>query len=343
MRIWAPGRVNLIGEHTDYTGGIVVPMAVQLGIEADLTPTPGVLSLRSDADDTPVELTLPAPDLDRVAGWGRFIAAAARDHGADATTGWTGSLRSTIPVGAGLSSSAALSVAATLMFAPDDSVAGGNRSDPVATARAAQRVEQAATGVPCGIMDQLASSVGRAGSALRIDCNTLHVDPVPVPDDVAVVVVHSGQPRRLTDSAYAQRRAACEEAARRIGPLRDATTADLDSITDPLLRRRARHVVDENVRADAFVDALSGGDAREAGRLMTASHVSLRDDYEVSTEVLDALVERLCASDGVFGARLTGAGFGGCVVALCRPGHDPTPAGHRSWTVVASDGATRTG
>jgi galactokinase len=169
-------------------------------------------------------------------------------------------------------------------------------------------------------MDQLVSAAGVAGHALLIDCTTFVVEPVPLPDGVEVVVVHSGEPRQLDGTAYAERRAACEAVAARIGPLRDAEAEDVAGIEDAVLRRRARHVVTENDRVRAFVAALADRRLDLLGELLVASHASLRDDYEVSTAALDELVDRLVATPGVLGARLTGAGFGGCVVALAEPG-----------------------
>jgi galactokinase len=165
-------------------------------------------------------------------------------------------------------------------------------------------------------MDQLASAAGVAGHALMIDCATLQITPVPVPQEVDVVVLHSGHERRLSGSAYAERRAQCEATEAIIGPLRLATLSDAEGLRDPLMRRRARHVISENHRVRAFAEALSRGDLAAAGGLMVESHTSLRDDFEVSTPALDRLVERLLSTPGVLGARLTGAGFGGCVVAL---------------------------
>jgi galactokinase len=191
----------------------------------------------------------------------------------------------------------------------------------VALAELCQRAEHRAVGVPTGIMDQLTIVAAVEGSVLRLDCRTLAVTPVPLPEGVEVVVADSGQARTVDGSAYAQRVAECERAEAELGrPLRDAVAADAETLADPVLRRRARHVVTENARVDAMVAALTAGELRHAGQLMAASHASLRDDYEVSTPALDELVGRLRGTPGVYGARLTGAGFGGCAVALCAPG-----------------------
>jgi galactokinase len=228
------------------------------------------------------------------------------------TIGFTGEVVSSIPVGSGLSSSAALEVATALALGDDGS--------PVEVSRRTQAAELLATSGPCGIMDQLAITSGLEGHALLMDFATLDVTPVAIPDDMCFWVVHSGQQRTLAGSAYAERRAQCESAEALIGPLRSASTAELESITDPNVRSRARHVRDECRRVLDFADALSAGDVVGAGELMVMSHMSLRKDFDVSTEALDELVERLCANPGVHGARLTGAGFGGCVVALADPG-----------------------
>lgn len=329
---WAPGRVNLIGEHTDYTGGLVFPMAIDLGITIEGTRTDGRVHLRSDTHDGIVEFDLPADDPAAVEpSWGRFVAAVAAELAAE--TGIDGRVTSTLPAGSGLSSSAALEVAVAYALGADDRLA------PLDIARAAQRAELAATGVPCGIMDQLASAAGVAGHALRIDCSTLDVEPVELPDDVEVVVVHSGQHRELAGSAYAERRAQCEAAATIVGPLRTASLDSLTQIEDPLAAARARHVITENLRVDEFAAALAVGDLAAAGEAMAASHRSLRDDFEVSTDALDELVAHLASVNGVYGARLTGAGFGGCVVALCRQGTDIDVAHLRSWVVKPSAGA----
>jgi galactokinase len=189
-------------------------------------------------------------------------------------------------------------------------------------------------------MDQLASVAGVDGCALLIDCHTLAIEPIVVPDVVDVVVVHSGQQRVLAATAYAARRAQCEAAEASIGPLRLAGPTDVDALDEPL-RRRARHVVTENARVRSFAAALRAGDGAGAGALMVESHRSLRDDFEVSTTVLDDLVAHLCGRPGVLGARLTGAGFGGCVVALCERGASVVglTAQQQVWRVRPSAGA----
>jgi galactokinase len=205
----------------------------------------------------------------------------------------------------------------------------------------AQRAEQQASGVPCGIMDQLTAAAGIEGHALLIDCHDLSITPVPVPADVDVVVVHSGLPRSLAGSAYAERRRECEAAEAEIGPLRLAAPGDERALDDPALRRRARHVISENHRVRDTAAALEQHDLRALGELMAASHASLRDDFEVSVDAVDALVERLTATDGVHGARMTGGGFGGCVVAITGAGvaTESNLGPERAWVVRASGGA----
>ena len=322
---FAPGRVNLIGDHTDYTGGLVLPMAVHLGTTVEVDLAGDVVALTSATE--PERCVVPLEVLDPSAAepaWARYVAGVVSEL--RPTAGVVGTVTTTLPVGAGLSSSAALEVAVALAL--------GFTGDTLELALLCQRAEQRASGVPCGVMDQLASSAGIAGHALLIDCTTNELTPVPLPDGVEVVAIHSGEERRLAGSAYAERRAACEAAAAVLGPLRGASLADLDGIGDPVVRRRARHVVTENERVRVFASALASGDLAAAGDAMVASHASLRDDFEVSTDALDALVERLSATPGVYGARLTGAGFGGCVVALTEAG-----ALTEGWRLEAVDGA----
>lgn len=337
---WAPGRVNLIGEHTDYSGGLCLPMAIQLGTEIRLRPREDApLRLTSELDPEPLELHLPIP-LDPAAiqalhpQWGRYVAAVAASFGVRA--GGIGQVHSTLPAGAGLSSSAALEVAAALAL--------GVETDPRSLALGCQRAEAAAVGVPTGIMDQLASAAGVAGAALLLDAGTLEIRPVTLPLGLEVVVAHSGVGRTLEGSAYADRRAEVMAAEALVGALRDATLAAVEGIRDPVLRRRARHVVTENRRVRSMCEAFASGDLGQAGRLLDESHESLASSFEVSTPALDALAERLRRTPGCYGARLTGAGFGGCVVAFSSPGlleraaeRGPLPG--PAWVVEAAAGA----
>jgi galactokinase len=310
----APGRVNLIGDHTDYNEGFVLPVAVDLACVIRSTPNAdGIVRVRSEDVGGSVELaadgtTAPGavPEL-----WGRYVAGVVgtlAERGRP-PVGIDAVVRSTIPLGAGLSSSAALEVAVGLAVCD----AAGFELPVVELARACREAEQIATGVPCGIMDQLASLAGLRNSALLIDCRSLEIRPIPLPPRLAVLIVHSGVSRGLVDSAYAERREACEAIAAVLGlpSLRDATAAQVAD--EP----RARHVVSENARVLAAAEALEGGDVNALGPLLDASHASLRDDFDVSTPELDALAEALREA-GALGARLTGAGFGGCVVGLAR-------------------------
>ena len=329
MRAQAPGRVNLIGDHTDYTGGYALPMAVDRYTVVELTRGGDAVELRSDVEADVAVVPIDTVDPSDVApGWARYVAgvvAVVRP-----TAGGRGTVTTTLPVGAGLSSSAALEVAVALAL--------GFQGPPLELALACQRAEHLASGVPSGVMDQLASAAGVADHALLIDCQSYEVTPVPLPEGVEIVVLDSGQARTLVGSPYAERRADCEAAAAIVGPLRQASVADVERIADDRLRRRARHVVTENARVLAFADALGAGDLDGAGTLMVESHHSLRDDFDVSTPALDALVEKLLGQPGVHGARLTGAGFGGCVVALADAG-----SAAPGWRMRAADGAAMVG
>lgn len=329
VRAHAPGRVNLIGDHTDYAGGLALPMAIDLGTTVEGHPTGERVVLHSDQQPDPADVAIDVDDPAAVEpAWARYVAGVVAE--VRPRLGFVGTVTSTVPVGSGLSSSAALELAVALAI--------GFVGAPEELAALGQRAEQRASGVPCGIMDQLTSAAGRPGCALLIDFASLDVEPIVLPDDVDIVVVHSGQPRALAGSAYAERRAQVEQAAAALGGrLRDVPTDDLAALADPVVRRRARHVLTENDRVRRCAAALADRALAAAGEEMVASHASLRDDFEVSTPVLDALVERLVATPGVYGARLTGAGFGGCVVALTRPG-----ALAEGWHVRASAGASVT-
>jgi galactokinase len=326
IRAVAPGRVNLIGDHTDHTGGVALPMAIDLVTTVTGQPGGDRIVLRSDVCDGVADVALAVDDPAAVEPpWARYVAGVVAE--VRPQVGFTGVVSSTVPAGAGLSSSAALEVATALALGAD--------ADPVTLARMCQRAEQRAAGVPCGVMDQLASVCGVEGHALLLDGHDLHIEPVQLPDHLDVVAVHSGEPRRLAGSAYAERHKACVAAEAVVGPLRLLRDiSDLGAIGDPVTRRRARHVVTENARVLACADALRHGEVHAAGALMLESHASLRDDFEVSTPALDHLVNQLRSTPGVYGARLTGAGFGGCVVALCRPG-----ALDIGWRLAPSAGA----
>ncbi|MGH9212969.1 MAG: galactokinase [Acidimicrobiales bacterium] len=311
IRVWAPGRVNLIGDHTDYTGGLALPMAIGLGMELTGDPGGSWIMVGSTQFDGMCELSLTVPDPMRVEPpWARYVAGVVAEL--PARDGLLGAINSDLPPGRGLASSAALEVAVALAL-------GADSTDPLAIAQVCQRAEHRAVGVPCGIMDQLAIVAAVDNAVLRLDCQELSFEPIPLPEDVEVVVVDSGQERALVASPYAERRAECARAEVVVGPLREATSEQVEAIDDQVLQRRARHVTTENQRVDAMVAAFKDGDLRQAGELMLASHASLRDDFEVSTPRLDELVHRLRGTAGVYGARMTGAGFGGCVVALCHP------------------------
>jgi galactokinase len=306
----APGRVNLIGDHTDYNEGFVLPLAIDRWcvVAAGAASTVRIRSL--DVGETVEVAADGATEPDRAApGFGRYVAAVVCELAAlgRPSAGIDAVLASDVPLGSGLSSSAALELA----------LAGAAywEPEPLELARACRAAEELATGVAGGIMDQLVSVSGRGGHALLIDCRSLEATPVPLPDDLAITAVHSGLARTLAGSAYAERRAACEALARELGhaSLRDAT---LEEVGDQPI---GRHVVTENARVLDAVRALEERDLTRLGTLLDESHASLRDDFRVSTPELDVLVEELVAG-GAAGARLTGAGFGGCVVAVSAEG-----------------------
>jgi galactokinase len=343
----APGRVNLIGGQVDYHEGFVVSMAIDREVRVRAVPrSDGRITVRSSAFEGDVDIAADGSDDPGATrpSWGRAVAGVARvlaERGR-APVGADLSVSSTLPVGAGLSSSAAFEVACALALCD----AAGFDLPRVDLAHAAQRAEHVATGVPCGIQDQMAAVRGRAEHAVFLDCRSLDLEHIKMPTEVRVVVVHSGVARTLETSPYAQRRAESEDVAARLGlrVLRDATLEQVRDIP------RGRHAVTEMQRVRSFATALRKGDVDALGPLMLASHASSRDDMEVSIPELDTLVECLVDA-GAHGARLTGAGFGGCVVALApaaaaedvaarataryreRTGRVPT-----AWVVRAADG-----
>ncbi|HEX6590359.1 MAG TPA: galactokinase [Longimicrobiales bacterium] len=337
----APGRVNLIGEHTDYNDGFVLPMAIERAVW---------IALRR-RDDTMVDVW--SVDFDKDASFD----AAAPEHGGPSwieylkgtawalgeaghrLRGWAGAMASDVPIGAGLSSSAAIELATARAF----HATSGFEWDAPQMALIAQRAENRWVGVNCGIMDQMISATGVEGHAVLIDCRSLELTPVPLPAGTSVVILDTATRRGLVDSAYNERRAQCQAAADHFGvrALRDVRLPALDVRQielDPVVAKRALHVVSENERTLAAADAMRAGDAATLGELMNASHESLRDDFEVSSDALDTIVEIAREQDGCYGARMTGAGFGGCAVALVR-----ADAADAFASAVAAAYAVRTG
>jgi galactokinase len=315
---FAPGRVNLIGEHTDYSGGLVLPVAIQYGVSIEVHGEAAEISLISEQAGP--ALLFPGDGGDaELTGWVRYAQAVAveLDLLGRPPIGLSGTVRSDLPTGAGLSSSAALEVSAALALC----AIAGFELEPFALALACQRAELRAVGVPCGILDQAASVLGREGEAILLDCGTLDYRLVPVPAEAALIVVDSAISHSHESSGYADRRRELEHALELVGATRSlgVDLAALDSL-DPLSQQRLRHVVTENGRVLEFVDAFERDDLAAAGALLLAGHASLRDDYEVSIVEIDLLVELACDA-GAYGARLLGGGFGGSIVALADAEH----------------------
>lgn len=325
----APGRVNLLGGHTDYNDGFVLPTTIDRSVHmAARRRDDATLRLYSTNFDEEATYTLGTGALDGLPGWARYVVGVAvelRRQGY-AVTGVEAALSGNVPLGAGLSSSAALEVATAVGL--DGLFSLG--LEPVETARLCQHVEQEYVGVECGIMDQFSSRVGRADHALFLDCRSLDHEHLPLPmDEVCLVVADSGVRRELASSKYNERRHECEDAAAFFGEQTDREVRTLRDVSEEMLtahghdlpeslRRRARHVITENQRVERGTALLRKGDLEAFGSLMNASHDSLANDYEVSCDELDCLATVARRTEGVLGSRMTGAGFGGCTVTLVR-------------------------
>jgi len=319
----APGRVNLIGEHTDYNDGFVLPCAIDYQTLVAASPRDdGLLRVvTADYAGASDEFRVDAPITPRPgAPWANYVRGVVqmlRQRGL-ALRGAELAIAGDVPQGAGLSSSASLEVAVLQAL----NTLQGLQLGPTDIALLAQQAENQFVGCQCGIMDQLISARGQAGHALLIDCQSMQARPVPLPPDLAVMIVHSQVARGLVDSAYNERRRQCEAAARHFGvaALRDVDLHRLEAGAaglDPLVLRRARHIVTENQRTLDAAVALAAGDLQQLGRLMAASHDSMRDDFQITVPAIDHLVgiaQAALAGEG--GARMTGGGFGGCIVAL---------------------------
>lgn len=322
----APGRVNLIGEHTDYNDGFVLPLAIDRGVWIALSPRTD-REVHASSIDFAESANFKLDHLERGGpAWSEYLkgTAWALESSGHRLGGWQGSMSSDVPIGAGLSSSAAVELATARAFA----AISGIEWEPGAMALLAQKAENEWVGMNCGIMDQMISAVGLDGHAVLIDCRTLATRAVPVPESMVVVIMDTATRRGLVDSAYNERRAQCEAAAEFFGvpALRDVTIEMFEARShelDPTTARRARHIITENARTLAAADAMARGEGETLGALMDESHESLRDDFEVSSPALDTMVEIAQAQPGCYGARMTGAGFGGCAVALVDRSQSP--------------------
>jgi galactokinase len=318
----APGRVNLIGEHTDYNEGFVLPMAIDRAIWIALRRRSD-RTVRIYSLDFEQEVSFDLDVLQKGEGWAEYLKGVAymleKQQEIGPLYGWEGVLSGDVPRGAGLSSSAALELAAARAFAAVNSISW----QPDRMARLAQQAENEWVGVQCGIMDQMAAAASQAGHALFLDCRTLEYQHVSLPAGVAVVVLDTSTRRGLVASAYNERRSQCEQAARFFGvrALRDVSVEMLDNRLaelEPIVARRARHVVYENRRVLQAIAAMQAGDVQQLGELFNQSHASLRDDFEVTNDALNLMVSCAQSHPACWGARMTGAGFGGCAVALVR-------------------------
>lgn len=316
----APGRINLIGEHTDYNDGFVFPVAIDRYVVAALRPTLGPSRLVSFQAGVGHSFQVEEVAPGKVEDWTKYPAGMAwilTQSTGKALPNLEGVVVSNLPMGSGVSSSAAIEMAFGVAW---NELAGLGISNKE-LALLAQKCENKFVGVNCGIMDQMASAMGRQDSAMFLDTRTLDIEYSPIRADWSIVLCDTRKPRALSDSAYNERRTQCEEAASTLGvtALRDATVEDLEAYAGRMSEpswRRARHVVTENARCVEFREALKTGNRSEVSELMKASHISLRDDYEVSCPELDEMAEACWSAPGCIGARMTGAGFGGACVAL---------------------------
>ncbi|SNY90042.1 galactokinase [Cohaesibacter sp. ES.047] len=315
----APGRVNLLGEHTDYNGGFVLPMPLNLEICIAIGPgpNPGHAELYSLNFDARADVAL---DGDKADEWTDFILGSFQlsPHEPDLKAGYCLAVGSSLPMGAGISSSAALEVASLRAIA---AYQGDKTPDPVAIAKNARKVENEFIGMPCGIMDQFASSVGTHNMALFLDTQRLDYELAPLFPDHRFITLHSGVTHKLTDGSYEQRVKECNSACEKLGiaSLREVSADDLDRINaiGGVEAKRARHVVTDNQRVLDGVEALKSGNAESFGKLMVQSHLSQKNDYEITVDETDTLVE-MALQMGAIGARQTGGGFGGSIVVLVK-------------------------
>jgi galactokinase len=337
--------VNLIGEHTDYNDGYVLPIATPQRTTVHVAARSDRLVRISSANLPPDQATgeYELGEERRRGSWIDYVQGvtkALHDAGC-AVSGFDGRIESDVPLGAGLSSSASLEVALVRAL----TLAFNLRLDEIETARVGHVAETSFVGVPVGIMDQMAASLATADAALFLDTRSLAFERIPLPHSAELMVINSGITHSHASGEYRIRRAECAEAARLLGvsALRDVDPAQLGTMALPSpLDRRVRHVVTENARVVAMRDALITGDVAEGGRLMNASHDSMRDDFEVSAPAIDRLVELACDQPPVFGARLTGGGFGGCIVALVRSGQGRITAARIVETYAQRSGRTAT-
>jgi galactokinase len=350
----APGRANLMGEHTDYNEGFVLPIAIDLATYVIGKRDPGTITLTSSVEPGSVEVDLSAPRMP-TSGWARYVSGVAlslKDAGV-ALEGVRGSVISEVPMGAGLSSSAALEVAVALAITKDEISSAD-------LAVACRRAENEYVGVASGIMDQLTSAAARAGNACLIDCRTNTITYVPWPESLQVLIIDSGAERRLDSSAFNDRVEECGRAATALGAttLRDVTASEIAAArgrVDDVLLRRAQHVVSENSRTIAAAHALEHADDNALRDLFDESHRSYASDFEASTAEIDRLVEIARETPGIVASRLTGGGWGGCTINLVHSDAEAalvagsiveqyerdTKHAARWWVTGAAAGATR--